>query len=134
MKIRTKLLAVFTLLTVLTVSVVGINLYAFKSLDSDGNFINYSGRLRASSYRMAYLSYRIITQDEPNKEIKDELHTLIDFFDNTLQSLSQGSDSLGLKELDNKEIEIQLSNIEEKWTNQFKPAYLDIANNQDEKS
>lgn len=134
MKIRTKLLAVFTLLTFLTVSVVGINLYAFQSLDSDGNFINYSGRLRASSYRMSYLSYRIITQDGASGDIKDELQTLIDFFDNTLKGLSEGDDALGLKKLDNEDIQVQLSSIEEQWTNTFKPAYLNIATNKDEQS
>lgn len=134
MKIRTKLLAIFTLLIFLTVSVVGINLYTFKSLDSDASFINYSGRLRASSYRMSYLSYKITTGDDINGEAKDRIHTLIDFFDNTLLSLSQGSDELGLKKLNNKNIEVQLNSIEEKWTNIFKPAFLNVANNKDKES
>jgi len=134
MKIRTRLLTAFILLTFLTVSVVGINIFAFTSLDSDGNFINYSGRLRASSYRMAYLSSNIIMKDKADGETLDQLMNIIEFFDSTLEDLSQGNNELGLKKLNNEDIEMELDGIKEKWVKVFRPAYLNIANNGDKSS
>ncbi|MBU5678069.1 type IV pili methyl-accepting chemotaxis transducer N-terminal domain-containing protein [Alkaliphilus sp. MSJ-5] len=134
MKIRTKLLIAFILLTFLTVSVVGINIFAFTSIDSDGNFINYSGRLRASSYRMAYLSSSIIMKDKADGETLDQLMNVIEFFDSTLEGLSQGNNELGLKKLNNEDIEMELDGIKEKWVKVFRPAYLNIANNGDKSS
>lgn len=134
MKIRTKLLFIFTLLAILTVSIVGVNLYGFNSLDSDANFVNYSGRLRASSYRMAYLSHKTFTDQGTNENHLQELHQIIDFFDNALEGLSQGDDDLGLKKLDNKNIEVKLNDIKEQWINVMKPAYLNATSYKDKES
>lgn len=131
MKIRTKLLAIFILLTLLTLSVVAVNFYVFESIDSDANFVNYAGRLRASNYRMTYLSYKVFTDNGANTEAAQGIVELVDFFDNTLEGLSQGSDELGLKGLSHNETELKLNDIKDHWTRVMKPAYLGVANTRD---
>ncbi len=123
MKIRTKLLSIFILLTLLTLSVVAVNYYVFESIDSDANFVNYAGRLRATSYRMSYLSYRSLIANGKDEEASQGIEDLISFFDNTLDSLYNGSSELGLKRLNNKDAEEKLANIKDRWVNVLRPAY-----------
>lgn len=56
MTIKTKLSIIFSTFSILIIAVVGINFFTYKSMDSDANFVNQAGRLRANSFRMAYLS------------------------------------------------------------------------------
>jgi len=131
MKIKVKLLLVFTVMILLSISIVGLNLMTYKSLDSDATFVNYSGKLRANSYRMAYLSERIIIGGVNQQAESKQLLERISSFDNLMKSLINGDSALGLKKLQQPEMQQKLQAIESKWVNQYKPAYEAIAKNGD---
>lgn len=134
MKIKTKLLSIFILLILLTLSVVTLNYYVFQSIESDAAFVNYAGRLRASSYRMSYLSYKSFGLRGEDQETTQAIHDLIDFFDNTLDGLANGDSELGLQKLKNKEIEPMLEDIKAFWLDTMKPTYLILAGKNDHAS
>ncbi|MDQ7096675.1 methyl-accepting chemotaxis protein [Desulfosporosinus sp. PR] len=131
MKIKVKLLLVFSIMIFLTMAIVSLNLITYKSLDSDAAFVNYAGKLRANSYRMAYLSERIIIGGVDQETESKQLQERIVFFDNLIKSLINGDESLGLKKLQQPEMLQKLQSIESKWENQYKPAYEAIAKNGD---
>ena len=115
----------------LSVATVGLNLMTYKSLDSDAVFVNYAGKLRANSYRMAYLSERVIIGGvDPQTESKLLLERVV-FFDKLIKSLIDGDEDIGLKKLQQPEMLQQMQAIQSKWENQFKPAYEAIAKNGD---
>ncbi|MFZ5354102.1 MAG: methyl-accepting chemotaxis protein [Bacillota bacterium] len=122
MKIRTKLMLVFTLFVVLVLGVVMVNYFTYISLDSDAIFVNYSGRLRANSYRMAQLSANIVLSRD-NQELKTALQDRMDFFDKAINSLIDGNRDWGLKPINDSEIKTELEAIKLRWVNEFKPAY-----------
>lgn len=128
MKIRTKLMLVFALFIVLVLGVVSLNYRTYLTLDSDANFVNYAGRLRANSYRMAHVSANIVLSPE-NAELKATLEDRIQFFDNTIKSLIEGNKEIGLKAIAHGDTKIQLEAVKEKWDKEFRPTYLRIADN-----
>lgn len=108
-----------------------MNLFTYNSLDSDANFVNSAGRLRATSYRMAYLSnYIVLSGTQATQEIS-QLKDRMDFFDKLLDSLLNGDKSQGLQPLTQAEIKSQLTEVHAKWTSEYKPAYSSIAEKQD---
>lgn len=134
MKIRTKLIAILAVFSLLILAVVGINFLTYNSLDSDTNFVNFSGRLRANSYRMAYVSSIIVKNHSTESDENKQLTERVEYFNGLLSSLSKGNKDLGLKELKEKDIVLQLKTIQDKWENIFKPAYLSVTNHQDGES
>lgn len=52
MKIKHKLLITFGLLILFSVAMVGINYMTYQAMESDANFVNHAGKLRASSYKI----------------------------------------------------------------------------------
>lgn len=131
MKIKLKLLLVFSIMVFLSVATVGLNLMTYKSLDSDAVFVNYSGKLRANSYRMAYLSERIIIGGVDQQTESKQLMERVVFFDELIKSLINGDADIGLKKLQHTEMLKAMQAIESRWKNEFKPAYEAIAKNGD---
>lgn len=131
MKIRTKLMLIFAVFTSLILAVVGVNYITYQSLDSDTNFVNYAGRLRAGSYRMAHLSAYIIMNPSQNSDAKNELEDRVQSFDITLTGLLNGDEQLGLKGISDEEIKASLLDIESKWQTKFKSAYTKIKETED---
>ncbi|AFQ45289.1 methyl-accepting chemotaxis protein [Desulfosporosinus meridiei] len=127
LKLKTKLLLVFSIMVFLSIATVGLNLITYKSLDSDAVFVNSAGKLRANSYRMAYLSERIIIGGIDQQTESKELLERVAFFDNLIKSLINGDEALGLKKLEQPEMLEKLQAIEGKWSNQYKTAYEMIA-------
>jgi len=115
----------------LSVAIVGLNLMTYKSLDSDAVFVNYAGKLRANSYRMAYLSERIIIGGVDRETESKQLQERVIFFDNLIKSLINGDQVLGIKKIQQPEMIQEMQAIESKWENQYKPAYEAIAKNGD---
>lgn len=73
MKIKHKLLVAFGLLIVMAFIIVGTNLLTYETMESDANFVNHSGKLRATSYKMAQLSNVIVASknDQTSKVLED---------------------------------------------------------------
>ncbi len=129
MTIKTKLSIIFSTFSVLIIAVVGINFFTYKSMDSDANFVNQAGRLRANSFRMAYLSSHIVLNNKSGTEDNELLLERVQYFDNLLKSLQKGDAETGLKAPEAEEIIVQLQDIQNKWELIFKPAYTSIAEN-----
>jgi methyl-accepting chemotaxis protein len=129
MSIKAKLTIIFSTFSVLIIAVVGINFFTYKSMDSDANFVNQAGRLRANSFRMAYLSSHIVLNNKTGTEENKLLLERVQYFDNLLTSLQKGDAETGLKALKSEEIITQLQDIQNKWNLVFKPVYVSIAEN-----
>lgn len=129
MTIKTKLSIIFSTFSILIIAVVGINFFTYKSMDSDANFVNQAGRLRANSFRMAYLSSNIVLNNKSGTEDNKLLLERVQYFDNLLMSLQKGDAETGLKAPTAEEIIVQLQDIQNKWDLIFKPAYTSIAEN-----
>ncbi len=129
MSIKAKLTIIFSTFSVLIIAVVGINFFTYKSMDSDANFVNQAGRLRANSFRMAYLSSHIVLNNKTGTEENQLLLERVQYFDNLLTSLQKGDAETGLKTLKSEEIITQLQDIQNKWNLMFKPVYVSIAEN-----
>jgi methyl-accepting chemotaxis protein len=129
MSIKAKLTIIFSTFSVLIIAVVGINFFTYKSMDSDANFVNQAGRLRANSFRMAYLSSHIVLNNKTGTEENKLLLERVQYFDNLLTSLQKGDAETGLKTLKSEEIITQLQDIQNKWNLMFKPVYVSIAEN-----
>ncbi len=129
MKIKFKLLLTFGLLIVLSFGIVGINLMTYQTMESDADFVNYSGKLRATSYKMAHLSN--ILMDNRNQESTKELEESIVLFDTILMNITSGNDALGLTKLVHKPTMEELSNIEKVWNNKYKVAFTAVLKNRD---
>ncbi|MDF2989188.1 MAG: methyl-accepting chemotaxis protein [Eubacterium sp.] len=129
MTIKTKLSIIFSTFSILIIAVVGINFLTYKSMDSDANFVNQAGRLRANSFRMAYLSSHIVLNNETGTEDNKLLLERVQYFDNLLMSLQKGDAETGLKAPKAEEISVQLQDIQNKWNLMFKPVYISIAEN-----
>lgn len=54
MKIKHKLLLTFGLLILFSVAMVGINYMTYQAMESDANFVNHAGKLRATSYNSTF--------------------------------------------------------------------------------
>ena len=129
MKIKHKLLITFGLLIVLSFAIVGINFMTYQAMESDANFVNHSGKLRASSYRMAQLANVVISSNDEN--VKKSLETSIKLFDEIIKSISEGDSEKGLSTLQHEETIIALTQITEKWNDTYKGAYMSILNTGD---
>ena len=122
MKIKSKLILSFGILIILSFVIVGINFMTYKTLESDANFVNHSGKLRATSYKMAQLSNIIVTSKQ-EIEIKT-LQESIDLFDVILKDISDGNTEKGLEPLTHAKTISQVELITEKWNTKYKEALV----------
>lgn len=129
MKIKHKLLVAFSLLTVMAFVIVGTNLITYKTMESDANFVNHSGKLRATSYKMAQLSN--VLMSSKNVEASKELEENIIFFDEILLDISKGNSKKGLSELTHDPTIEKFNTISEKWNTKFKGAYHSVISSGD---
>lgn len=129
MKIKHKLISTFGVLIVASWIIVGINFATYNTIETDANFVNNAGKLRAISYKMAQLSNRISIEN--NQEVKDELLSNIDVFEEILDNLVNGNEEVGLNPLENDEIATQLNEIIDFWKTEFRSDLEDIITNGD---
>lgn len=132
MKIKHKLLLSFGLLVLFLIAVVGINFMTYETMASDANFVNYSGKLRATSYKMAQLANVIATSDDA--AVESTLDEAIGQFDKILKDVSEGNDELGLVPVSHSETQTALKAVMEQWNNSYKPAYLKVLSDGDQAS
>lgn len=129
MKIKQKLLLTFGLLVIMTVSIVGINLMTYSSMENDANFVNNAGKLRAMNFKMAQLANQNLAQE--SKDVEEKLKNSMQQFESILKDVSEGNDTLGLKKMDHAETVSQLEAIKALWNDTFKPAYNSNIDGQD---
>ena len=67
MSIKTKLIAVVTMLLVFVAGLIGINFYTFNALQGDAPMINLSGSLRARANKLALLSNQLVSSPTAEK-------------------------------------------------------------------
>lgn len=121
MKIKHKLLLIFGILIILAFTIVSVNFMTYKNIQSDANFVNYSGKLRATNYRMAQLA-NLISNSNSQQDLKN-LKENIELFDTILTDISQGNPEKGLSKLSHKVTIDELTVIVDKWNKTYKPAY-----------
>lgn len=129
MKIKHKLLLTFGLIIILSFAIVGINFMTYKTMESDANFVNHAGKLRASSYKMAQLA-NVIVATKDNNAIKS-LEESIKLFDEIIKDVSDGNAKKGLSKLTHTDTEMKLTEITKKWNSTYKDAYLAVLNTGD---
>jgi len=129
-KIRNQLLLTHGLLVALALSIVLINVLAYKNMESDANIINQTGKLRMLSYNMAQLSNQMTIgkYSSDHDKLASNLELKITEFETTLMLLSEkGDDSVANNHAQSG---VKLEEITEEWLEIFKPAYLSIVSNQ----
>ena len=129
MKIKYRLILTNGLLVILAFAIVGMNFLTFNTMENDSNFINYSGKLRAESFKMAQLSNVII--HENNSTLKQDLTESMARFDLLILSLNEGSDDLSIVKLDHRPTQDKLAVIEELWYTKYRMAYETIIETND---
>lgn len=127
MKIRAKIILVVSLFVALLFAGFILNFVTYIKLETDSTFVNNAGRIRANSYRMAYLSNVIAKDPSAFSKEKETMKERIDFVERIINGLQNGDASLGLQKLDNKEIKGMMDSIAQKWEGVLKPAYSAIA-------
>ncbi len=129
MKIKHKLLLTFGLLILFSIAMVGINFITYQAMESDANFVNQAGKLRASSYKMAQLANIIVnTKDQDSSK---SLEASISQFDEIIKDVSEGNVEKGLSIMTHKETQVELKQISEKWNSSYKGAYISVLNSGD---
>ena len=129
MKIKHKLLLTFGILIVLSFTIVGINFMTYQAMESDANFVNQAGKLRATSYKMAQLA-NVVATSKNNDDMKS-LEESISLFDEILKDVSLGNPEKGLSILTHEETKVELTVIAQKWNETYKGAYSDVLKNGD---
>ena len=129
MKIKNKLMMTYGILVILAFLIVLGNLMIFETMDSDSSFVNYSGKMRATSYKIAQLSNVLINNND--QIIKDELEENIKYFEYLMLSLLNGDRDLGITKLTHGPTIEKMNHIEKLWETRYKLAYTSILNNQD---
>lgn len=129
MKIKHKLLLTFGLLILFSIAMVGINFITYQAMESDANFVNQAGKLRASSYRMAQLANIIVnTKDQDSSK---SLEASISQFDEIIKDVSDGNVEKGLSIMNHEKTKVALKQISEKWNSSYKGAYISVLNSGD---
>ncbi len=123
MKIRGKIILVVSLFVVLLFAGFVLNFVTYIKLETDSTFVNNAGRIRANSYRMAYLSNVIAKDPTAFSNEKETMKERIVFVDKIISGLQNGDASLGLQKLDNEEIKGMMDSIAKRWEGVLKPAY-----------
>ncbi len=129
MKINHKVKGTFSILVILLLVIVIMNYWTFLNIETDSNFINNSGRLRAISFKMAHLAELIVYEND--QQANNELKELIQFFEDTLVNVETGNESLGLKTLTHDDTIIRLKAINKTWKDEFKSLYEKVITSKD---
>lgn len=129
MKIKHKLLLTFGTLIILSFVIVVINYFTYQTMESDANFVNEAGKLRATGYRMAQLSNIISANADIQKAT--ELENTIFMFDEILQDITLGNPSKGLSALSHDKTSVQLKSIINEWQTVYKPAFVNVKDSGD---
>lgn len=129
MKIKHKLLLTFGTLIILSFVIVVINYFTYQTMESDANFVNEAGKLRATGYRMAQLSNIISANADIQKAT--ELENTIFVFDEILQDITLGNPSKGLSALSHDKTSVQLKSIINEWQTVYKPAFVNVKDSGD---
>lgn len=129
MKIKHKLLLTFGTLIILSFVIVVINYFTYQTMESDANFVNEAGKLRATGYRMAQLSNIISANADIQKTT--ELENTIFMFDEILQDITLGNPSKGLSALSHDKTSVQLKSIINEWQTVYKPAFVNVKDSGD---
>jgi methyl-accepting chemotaxis protein len=132
MKIKYKLLLTFGLLILFTMAIVGINYMTYQAMESDANFVNNAGKLRASSYKMAQLANIVVSSND--QESKQNLEESMNLFDEITNDLTEGNSDKGLSIVTHEETKDYLKEIVEKWNTTYKKAYEGILSSQDKEA
>jgi methyl-accepting chemotaxis protein len=127
MKIRGKIILVVSLFVALLFTGFVLNFVTYIKLETDSTFVNNAGRIRANSYRMAYLSNVIAKDPNTFSKEKETMKERIVFVDKIITGLQNGDASLGLQRLDNEEIKGMMDSIAQRWEAVLKPAYSALA-------
>ncbi len=124
MRIKQKLLLSLGLLILLSFAIVGINIGTYRAMESDANFVNNSGKLRATSYRMAQLAN--IAIDTKESDAAKTLNQTMETFDKIVNNITYGNEEAGLKEASHGPTVERLKKVTEEWNNRYKPAYTAV--------
>ncbi len=127
MKIRGKVILVIVLFVALLFAGFILNFTTYIKLETDSTFVNNAGRIRANSYRMAYLSNVIAKNPSSFAKEKEVLKERIDFVDTIITGLQEGNESLGLQKLTNEEIKTMMAGLDQTWETVLKPAYTAVS-------
>ena len=116
MSIKTKLIAVVTMLLVFVVGLIGINFYTFNALQGDAPMINLSGSLRARANKLALLSNQLVSSPTAEKaKISVEIDKEIGEFDKIMQGLQKGDASLKLLAIKEPAAKKQYEAVNTQW-------------------
>ena len=126
MKLKYQIFLSQGLLVFLSMLIIVLNIGTLSSMENDANFINLSGKLRALSYKMAYLSTIITGQDEGVFNERNELIQSIESFDRIIEGLIHGSSDLGTIKLVYQPTLEKIQSIKSIWTEKYKTAYLAV--------
>ncbi|MCT4584460.1 MAG: methyl-accepting chemotaxis protein [Peptostreptococcaceae bacterium] len=132
MNIKNKLRFTYSLMTIFLIITVIINLKTYTYLESDAHFINFAGRLRAYSFKMAQLSNHYYHDNHMHD--KENLDQKIKLFDKSLIDLESGNHEIGIEFLNHEESLDRLNQIKKIWKEEYKPSYQNIINNKNEDS
>jgi len=132
MKIKHKLITTFGILIVASWIIAGVNFATYQTIETDANFVNNAGKLRAASYKMAQLG-NIIVQDNDSAS-REELSSNIEIFDSILDDLINGNEELGLNKLNHEETKNGLIDITNYWEMNFKMDLQSVLETRDEES
>lgn len=132
MKIKYKLGISFSILIIFIISTVGMNFLTYTALESDSNFINTSGRLRANSFKMAQLASLVVHQGDAQSTTN--LKERMTLFEGILKSVEEGDAEKGLSKPTHAETLTKISEVKKEWNEVLKPAYEAVLSSKDTKS
>ncbi len=112
--IGAKLTALIAVITLVTLSLIGISLTVLNSQKDDSTIINIAGRQRMLSQKMSKEAMAIRAGLAVN-EMRDKLLKTHVMFDNSLKSLINGSKQLNLPPTTDPEILTQMRRVEKIW-------------------
>lgn len=130
MKIKHKLLLTFGLLIFLSFVIVTINFKTYQTMETDANFVNNSGKLRATSYKLAQLSNVIVMTDQDIA--KERLENTVEVFDEIIKDVTEGNKAKGLSKLKHAETQMKLKAITQEWQSTYKVAFLAVLKDKDQ--
>jgi methyl-accepting chemotaxis protein len=132
MKIKYKLGISFSILIIFIISTVGMNFLTYTALESDSNFINTSGRLRANSFKMAQLASLVVHQGDAQSTTN--LKERMTLFEGIMKSVEEGDAEKGLSKPTHAETLTKLTEVKKEWNEVLKPAYEAVLSSKDPKS
>lgn len=124
MKIKNQLLLKHGLLVILAFSIIFINVFVYKNIESDAQIINQTGKLRMLSYNIAQLTNQLKNQTDNREGLLRKLELRIYDFEVILESLTYESHPINL----HPQSVVKLEKINKEWNESFNPLYIKILN------